>query len=129
MKGMIVGGIVLLLALLVGLIWILGLKAKARLTARFPPAGQMIDVGGYRLHIQCQGESRPGTPTVVLEAPNGRSWRLIPSISARRPRVTEGFASFGKPAGLQRCVDRRAANRLIRKGLTALLRVDFTWMI
>ena len=31
----------------------------------YPPLGQLVDVGGYRLHIVCIGE---GSPTVVLEA-------------------------------------------------------------
>src|SRR5215217_6402640 len=31
----------------------------------YPPPGQMVDVGGYSLHINCVGQ---GTPTVVLEA-------------------------------------------------------------
>ncbi len=30
----------------------------------YPPPGQLVDVGGYRLAIHCVGE---GTPTVVLE--------------------------------------------------------------
>src|SRR5512134_1428745 len=31
----------------------------------YPPLGQMVDVGGYRLHINCTGT---GSPTVVIEA-------------------------------------------------------------
>lgn len=35
----------------------------------FPPPGQRVDLGGYRLHISCQGEkAHPGDPTVILEA-------------------------------------------------------------
>ncbi len=30
----------------------------------YPPPGQMVDVGGYRLHINCTGE---GSPTVAIE--------------------------------------------------------------
>jgi pimeloyl-ACP methyl ester carboxylesterase len=30
-----------------------------------PPAGRLVDVGGYSLHISCQGN---GTPTVILDA-------------------------------------------------------------
>jgi len=32
---------------------------------RFPPPGQLVDVGGYRLHFNCVGE---GSPTVILES-------------------------------------------------------------
>ena len=31
----------------------------------YPPPGQLVDVGGYRLHINCVGT---GNPTVVLES-------------------------------------------------------------
>jgi hypothetical protein len=30
-----------------------------------PPPGQMIDIGGYRLHLYCSG---PGLPTVVFDS-------------------------------------------------------------
>jgi pimeloyl-ACP methyl ester carboxylesterase len=32
---------------------------------KYPPPGQLVDVGGYELHIYCQGE---GNPVVVLDA-------------------------------------------------------------
>ena len=44
---------------------LLGAWTKANLKAKYPPPGPMVDVGGYRLHIDCQGT---GSPTVVLEA-------------------------------------------------------------
>ena len=37
---------------------------------RYPAPGQLVDVGGYRLHIQCVGT---GSPTVVLDAGLGGS--------------------------------------------------------
>ncbi len=48
-------------------------------TARdFPPPGQLIDIGGRRLHIDCRGS---GSPTVVFESGldiNGSlSWSLV----------------------------------------------------
>jgi pimeloyl-ACP methyl ester carboxylesterase len=62
---------------------LLGAKAKADLKAKYPPPGQMVDVGGYRLHIDCRGN---GTPTVVMEAGLGDPsliWALAqPQISA-----------------------------------------------
>ncbi len=33
-----------------------------------PPPGEMVDVGGYSLHIHCLGQ---GSPTVVLDAGSG----------------------------------------------------------
>ena len=32
------------------------------------PPGQLVDVGGYRMHIRCAGS---GTPTIVVDAGNG----------------------------------------------------------
>ncbi len=36
-----------------------------------PMPGRLVDVGGYRLHIDCTGE---GSPTVVLESGLGATW-------------------------------------------------------
>jgi pimeloyl-ACP methyl ester carboxylesterase len=54
---------------------------------RYPPPGQLIDVGGYRLHIQCVGA---GSPTVVLDAGlSGSSldWNLVQPELGRTTRV------------------------------------------
>lgn len=37
---------------------------------QYPPPGEMVDVGGYQLHLLCSGE---GSPTVVLEQGGGGS--------------------------------------------------------
>ena len=34
----------------------------------YPPPGQLVDVGGHRLHLHCTGS---GSPTVVLEPGHG----------------------------------------------------------
>src|SRR5215213_9404043 len=39
--------------------------ATAQDNAAYPAPGQMVDVGGYKLHIYCTGA---GSPTVILEA-------------------------------------------------------------
>ena len=91
MSGIVVGGIVLLLFLMVGLTWIFGRRAKAELAAKYPPPGQMVDVGGYRMHINCQGRKRSdGSPTVVLEAGHSESsltWALVQRGVAKFTRV------------------------------------------
>lgn len=33
-----------------------------------PRPGQLVDVGGWRLHLYCTGEAKPSQPTVILEA-------------------------------------------------------------
>ena len=35
--------------------------------ARYPAPGRLIDMGGYRLHIDCTGQRDPDVPLVVLE--------------------------------------------------------------
>src|ERR671916_981315 len=42
--------------------------ATERAERAYPPPGQMVDVGGYSLHINCVGQ---GSPTVVLDAGSG----------------------------------------------------------
>ena len=50
--------LLLVLALFVGWTWVSGAKAKPELAAKYPPPGQMVDVGGYRLHIKLPGARR-----------------------------------------------------------------------
>jgi pimeloyl-ACP methyl ester carboxylesterase len=40
-------------------------RAEAADLRAYPPPGQLVDVGGYRLHINCTGT---GSPTVVIDA-------------------------------------------------------------
>ncbi len=42
--------------------------ASAQDASSYPAPGRLIDVGGYHLHLYCTGTSRPGSPTVILEA-------------------------------------------------------------
>jgi pimeloyl-ACP methyl ester carboxylesterase len=86
--GIIVGVVALLLCLFAGLTWIHGNRAKAELRAEYPPPGQMVDVGGYRMHIHCRGDHSDGSPTVVMDAGQGEAgltWALV------QPEVA-GFA-------------------------------------
>lgn len=48
-----------------GAIWQAAATAADR--RAFPPPGQLVDVGGRRLHLQISGTDQ-GLPTVVLEA-------------------------------------------------------------
>jgi hypothetical protein len=54
-----------------------------------PPPGELVDVGGHRVHLQRQGT---GTPPVVLEAALGDrslSWALV------QPRVASFTTVYG----------------------------------
>src|ERR671912_104345 len=42
--------------------------ATERAERAYPPPGEMVDVGGYSLHINCVGQ---GSPTVLLDAAAG----------------------------------------------------------
>ncbi len=78
------------LATLVGLAlvgYIYEPMAEAADAKAYPPPGQMVDVGGYRLHINCTGE---GSPTVVIESGWGEmsaSWGWVQPEVARTTRV------------------------------------------
>ncbi|HHY55514.1 MAG TPA: alpha/beta fold hydrolase [Chloroflexi bacterium] len=54
---------------------------------RYPAPGQLVDVGGHRLHLHCMGE---GSPTVILEAGWGSfssDWSLVQPLMASQTRV------------------------------------------
>ena len=53
--------------------------ASARDLTKYPPPGELYDVGDYRLHLFCTGE---GSPTVILEAGVGNPsivWSVVQS--------------------------------------------------
>ncbi|HET7225584.1 MAG TPA: alpha/beta hydrolase [Candidatus Eisenbacteria bacterium] len=59
-------------------------------TPPWPPPGRMIDVGGWRLHLDAAGHRRPGDPCVVLESGLGDfsvEWSLVQPRVARFARV------------------------------------------
>lgn len=54
---------------------------------RYPLPGQLVDVGGHRLHISCMGE---GSPTIILDAGLGgssRDWVLVQTPLSAHTRV------------------------------------------
>jgi pimeloyl-ACP methyl ester carboxylesterase len=62
----IVLGLVVVLGMGVVIALVLNARRESRLVERFPPPGQMVDIGGRRLHLQCEG---PDTkPVVILES-------------------------------------------------------------
>jgi pimeloyl-ACP methyl ester carboxylesterase len=77
-----------------------------------PPPGRLVDVGGFRLHINCAGD---GTPAVIFDAALGASsisWSLVQPGVARLTRAcTYDRAGFGwsDPGPLPRTAGRIAA--------------------
>ena len=54
---------------------------------RYPSPGQLVDVGGHRLHLHCVGQ---GSPTVVLDAGLGEfslAWGAVQPQAATSTRV------------------------------------------
>ena len=69
-----------------------------------PPPGRLIDVGGWRLHLNCTGKAVPSQPTVILEAGVGDfsvEWSLVqPGVSAYArvcsyDRAGDGWSDLG----------------------------------
>lgn len=61
--------------------------AEAADAKAYPPPGQLVDVGGHRLHINCTGT---GSPTVVIEAGLGdwsTGWGFVQPEVAKTTRV------------------------------------------
>lgn len=61
--------------------------AEAADAKAYPPPGQMVDVGGYRLHINCTGT---GSPTVIIDAGLGdwsTTWGFVQEEIAKTTRV------------------------------------------
>jgi pimeloyl-ACP methyl ester carboxylesterase len=72
------------------------LGAALKLTAReVPPPGEMIDVGGYSLHIHCTGEDT-GLPTAVIETGSGEASPLFHWIQAGLEGTTR-VCSYDRP--------------------------------
>lgn len=57
---------------------------------KYPAPGQLIDIGGFRLHLYCMGASKNGSPTVILEQGLGGTspaWALVQPEVAKVTRV------------------------------------------
>jgi pimeloyl-ACP methyl ester carboxylesterase len=55
--------------------------------AAYPAPGRLVDVGGYKLHLDCRGE---GSPTIIMDAGLGGSsldWSLVQPELARSTQV------------------------------------------
>ena len=56
----------------------------------YPPPGQLVDVGGYQMHLYCTGVNVDGSSTVILEQGLGgisSGWALVQAEVARSTRV------------------------------------------
>jgi pimeloyl-ACP methyl ester carboxylesterase len=64
-----------------------GAIAKSNLAKQYPAPGQLVDVGGYKMHIHCTGQ---GSPTVILASGMSDfsvSWAYVQPEVAKYTRV------------------------------------------
>lgn len=79
--------IIVALFVVLAIVLLSGARAKVKRRALYSPPGRMVDVGGYQLHLHCQGQ---GEPTVVIDAGQGDfslSWAGILSQAAEFTRI------------------------------------------
>jgi len=81
-RNLVLGIVILVLVTLAA-----GTVAKSNLVKGNPAPGQLVDVGGYKMHINCMGE---GSPTVILEAgwaDYSATWAYVQPEVAKVTRV------------------------------------------
>jgi len=83
--GRILLGLVTLLLVVLAIALVAGTIAKANLKTQYPPPGMMVDVGGYRLHIFCEGS---GSPTVIMESGLGDSSLIWARVRPESVKIT-----------------------------------------
>ncbi|HYN10761.1 MAG TPA: alpha/beta hydrolase [Vicinamibacterales bacterium] len=64
----------------------------------YQPPGRLVDVGGWRLHLNCTGQARATQPTVILEAGIG-------DFSVEWSLVQPGVSSFARVCSYDRAGD------------------------
>jgi len=91
--------------------------------AATPPPGQLVDIGGYRLHLWCTGD---GAPAVILDTGLGGSsagWVFVQSDVARFTRVCSydragmGYSDPGPSPRTARRIASELAKLLDRSGI------------
>jgi pimeloyl-ACP methyl ester carboxylesterase len=87
--------ILVLLILVLGTA-ITGVIARSSLAKRYPAPGQLVEMGGYTMHINCMGQ---GSPTVILEAGKGDfslTWAYVqPEIAETTHVCSYDRAGYG----------------------------------
>ncbi|HUO15708.1 MAG TPA: alpha/beta hydrolase [Verrucomicrobiae bacterium] len=83
------GGLALVVLLLIAAVVRESFASRAD-ARRFPQQGRSVDVGGFRLNIDCTGTAIPGAPAVILESGLGVpaiGWKLVQPGIAKFARV------------------------------------------
>lgn len=74
--------------------WLLQQQRESSDARRFPPPGRLVDVGGYRVHLYCEGERGSG-PLLVFTADSGDNGLIY-------RKVLEGTAAFARGCAIDR---------------------------
>jgi pimeloyl-ACP methyl ester carboxylesterase len=74
--------------------WLLQQQRESADAQAFPPPGKMVDVGGYRVHVYCEGERRSG-PLLVFNADSGDNGLVF-------RKVMEGASAFARSCAIDR---------------------------
>jgi pimeloyl-ACP methyl ester carboxylesterase len=91
--------------------------------AATPPPGQLVDIGGYRLHLWCTGD---GAPAVILDAGLGGTsagWGFVQPDVARFTRVCSydragmGYSDSGPSPRTARRIAKELAELLAGSGI------------
>lgn len=85
------GGLLLVL-FLAGITWVAGIFARSDLSKQYPPPGQLVDIGGYRLHIHCVGSGRT---TVIMESG-------LNEFSVQWAKIQAEVSKFGRACAYDR---------------------------
>jgi pimeloyl-ACP methyl ester carboxylesterase len=84
-----------------------------------PMPGQLIDVGGYKLHIDCAGQ---GTPTVILDSGLGDSYISWQKVQPRISQFTRVCSYDRAGLGYSDSTSRPRTSKVMAEELHALLR-------
>ena len=113
-------GLIAFVVILLVVTTVYGAVATANERARFRHPGRLVDVGGYRLHLRCEGQ---GSPTVVLESGGGMTsneWTLVQPNVAKFTRVCSydraglGWSESGPPSDTIEILHRLLRNGEVR---------------
>ena len=104
----IISVLVLVLLIFVVGMFIAGAVAKSNLVKQNPAPGQLVDVGGFKMHINCMGR---GSPTVILAAGTAdfsTTWTYVQPEVAKLTRVCSydrAGLGWSEPSPYPRTVD------------------------
>jgi pimeloyl-ACP methyl ester carboxylesterase len=109
--GYVFRAVVIVIAALLAIGYAYEKFAESRDNKRFPPPGQLVDVAGRQLHLNCLGK---GSPTVVIETGSGHPsfhwWNVQMALAKSSQVCTYDRPGYGwsDPASRGRSIEDRA---------------------